>query len=84
MKKPFSNAYDAIKKLFQKMFGKKDAEETVSEEQQAEGSEESKDEGILNRVLNQQRNLRNLSQKKIRKIWSTSKMFLQISLMKKV
>ena len=45
MKKPFSNAYDAIKKLFQKMFGKKGAEEAVSEEQQAEGSEESKDEG---------------------------------------
>lgn len=44
MKKPFSNAYDAIKKLFQKMFGKKGAEEAVSEEQQAEGSEESKDE----------------------------------------
>ena len=44
MKKPFSNAYDAIKKLFQKMFGKKGAEEAVSEEQQAEGSEEATDE----------------------------------------
>ena len=43
MKKPFSNAYDAIKKLFQKMFGKKNADESVSEEQ-AESSEESKKE----------------------------------------
>ena len=32
--KPFSNAYDAIKKLFRKMFGKKDEEqlETTEEE----------------------------------------------------
>lgn len=42
MKKPFSNAYDAIKKLFRKMFGKKD-----SDELQEEGIEEGAEEGTV-------------------------------------
>ena len=44
MKKPFSNAYDAIKKLFRKMFGKKDPEE-LQEEGLEEGAEEGAEEG---------------------------------------
>lgn len=39
MKKPFSNAYDAIKKLFRKMFGKKDADELQEEGMGEEGME---------------------------------------------
>ena len=42
MKKPFSNAYDAIKKLFRKMFGKKD-----SDELQEGGLEEGAEEGTV-------------------------------------
>ncbi|MCR5227825.1 MAG: hypothetical protein K6E27_11485 [Eubacterium sp.] len=38
--KPFSNAYDAIKKLFRKMFGKKDEEQLeTTEEELAEAAE---------------------------------------------
>ncbi|MCR4846284.1 MAG: hypothetical protein K5865_06065 [Eubacterium sp.] len=44
MKKPFSNAYDAIKKLFRKMFGKKDSDE-LQEEGIEEGAEEGTEEG---------------------------------------
>ena len=48
MKKPFSNAYDAIKKLFRKMFGKKDSDELQEgglEEGAEEGTEEGAEEG---------------------------------------
>lgn len=48
MKKPFSNAYDAIKKLFRKMFGKKDPDELQEggiEEGAEEGTEEGTEEG---------------------------------------
>ena len=44
MKKPFSNAYDAIKKLFRKMFGKKDSDE-LQEEGLEEGTGEVTEEG---------------------------------------
>ena len=44
MKKPFSNAYDAIKKLFRKMFGKKDPDE-LQEGGIEEGAEEGTEEG---------------------------------------
>lgn len=44
--KPFSNAYDAIKKLFKKMFGKKDVDEQLenTEEGLAEAAEKEAEE----------------------------------------
>ena len=44
--KPFSNAYDAIKKLFKKMFGKKDVDEQLenAEEGLAEAAEKEAEE----------------------------------------
>ena len=51
--KPFSNAYDAIKKLFKKMFGKKDVDEQLehTEEGLAEAAEKEAEETIIQGFL---------------------------------